>query len=120
MRQAYGSGFASRPGDANGYGGRQGEDYRNAMPSYRTVQQAPQRGNFQERFAEPTMNRGFGGSKGKQKHAGDFDMHERSRAPEKMHGGGHAPKGYGGEKPRGGHAGGGGHFAGHLFGGHHR
>lgn len=130
IRQGYGSGFVGRPGE--GYGYRSGGGYANPTPAFRAPS-APQRDNFGERFAQPSMGRGY--SEPKAEKSGGFHPFGGGRNSEFAYGGGKMPKNFGGEKmpknfghekmPKAphfsghGHSGGGHSGGGHFFGGHH-
>jgi hypothetical protein len=137
MRQNFGQAYANRPGES--YGFRGGESYRAPAPVYRAPAEQ-QRGNFGQRYSEPSFRHGYSAPKfkePKQEKSGGFG----GRNSEFAYGGGKPPRDFGREKmpknfgrekmPKaphfsehshsgGGHSGGG-HSGGmHLFGGHHR
>lgn len=110
----YGSGYGSRYGSGYGSSLRGGESFTSRPGGgygYRPSAPSVSAGNF------PREN--FGGrsfSAPKQSGSGGFHMFGHSNSSEGFHGGGHAPKGFGGGHSGSGHSGGG-HSGGH--GGHH-
>jgi hypothetical protein len=98
---------------ASAYAQRPAKDYSRSFDSHRAPSAAFSRSDYGQRSSEAFM-----GSNAKAPRSGGFHLFGSRHSSESFHGGGHEPKGFGGEKHFGGHSGGGGHHSG-GHGGHH-